>query len=187
VPSFRTSVRIERSESILTLNRSRTAMLGPEEVLFGAGDDSTSTAWAPMGRDVQLMVSKDRNRPPSSRKFRLPGSPDRSFQCKGFRIGWSNATTLDSSTLDMSNSRYSLPNSSLDSIGLFRIHPISQCCSVSYPITPQESYPSGQRLLRHRGGESCLTPAIQCPPFLRPVRIVDLNISEKNRRSGSLI
>src|SRR6266404_4907442 len=64
-PSLRMSMMIERPASILALKRSRITMLDPEVVLFAAGVDSTKTACAAAGRDVEPRISIAKKRCPS--------------------------------------------------------------------------------------------------------------------------
>src|SRR5258706_12400865 len=65
-PSLQKSMMIERPASILALKRRRITMLGPEVVLFAAGVDSTKTACAAAGRDVEPRKRIAKKRCPSS-------------------------------------------------------------------------------------------------------------------------
>jgi len=91
------SMMIERPASILALKRSRITMLGPEVVLFAAGVDSTKTACAAAGRDVEPRISIAKKRCPSSVAARLRSSIDWKFL-------WNNSGTARRSPItDISN------------------------------------------------------------------------------------
>src|SRR5260370_40593559 len=78
-PSLRMSMMIERPASILALKRSRITMLGPEVVLFAAGVDSTKTACAAAGRDIEPKISIARKKCPSRVAAHPRGSIDWKF------------------------------------------------------------------------------------------------------------
>src|SRR5258708_1413939 len=84
-PSWRISVMIERSASTLELNRSRIAMLVPEDVLIAAGVDSIRTACAAMGREGKPKVNIAKKRAASRGANRLVGLIDLKFRCRAFR------------------------------------------------------------------------------------------------------
>lgn len=93
------SMMIERAASILALKRSRITMLGPEVVLFAAGVDSTKTACAAAGRDIEPRISIAKKRCPSRVAARLRGSIDWKFLCEKLLSG----TARRSLIADISN------------------------------------------------------------------------------------
>jgi hypothetical protein len=98
-PSLRTSMMIERPASILALKRRRITMLGPEVVLFAAGVDSTKTACAAAGRDVEPRISIAKKRYPSRVAARSRSSIDWKFLCNKLLSG----TARRSLITDISN------------------------------------------------------------------------------------